>query len=94
MVTMFHTVNLRQIHILSACFGSLQTHKATNFYHGPLVELTEAMTSMGLSGGQTALSISTYQHVAHCLQDLAPCEPEEVSSYPAASGCRLVVCAH
>ena len=43
-----------------------------------MVELTEAMTSMGVSGGQTVLSSNTYQRVAHCLQDLAPFQPQQV----------------
>ena len=64
-----------------------QREKATNFYHGPMVELTEAMTSMGVSGGQTVLASNTYQRVAHCLQDLAPSKPEEVRG---SACCRLV----
>ena len=48
----------------------MQTHKPTNYYHGALVELTEAMTSMGLSGGQTVMSMDVYERIAPFLQDL------------------------
>lgn len=34
------------------------------------MELVEAMTSMGLSGGETVMSVDTYERVAPFLQDL------------------------
>ena len=43
------------------------------------MELTEAMTSMGLSGGQTVMSVDTYERVAPYLQDLAKPPQTEVS---------------